>query len=203
MSLSISGIKSEVAGRTGRSISEITDYMLREILVDLTLELDGYLIYATASTIAGQANYPVKSFPELFKNVDVVKWNNKTPLRRIATWKDYQALIAEETVSDRDEPEAFIIYDDVLYLHPTPANDGDTIHLWGSKVEFDEDDFDVPDYFEPAIVEGLCNVLYSAKGLGYLPKAQDHANKYQRFKNQLAVLGQHKASNGSGQPDVI
>lgn len=202
MSLSKSGIKTEVASRTGRSSSEISDYMIREVLVDLTLQLEGYLIYATANTIAGQANYPIRSFPELFKDVDRIKINDKKPLNRIPNWKDYLNLIAEETSSDRDEPTDFIIYADVLYLWPTP-DAVYTINLWASKVEFDGDDMDIPDYFEPALVEGLCNLTYSSKGMGHLPKAVDHLNKYVNFKNALLEVEQKKASTGQAQPDCI
>lgn len=202
MSLSKSGIKAEVASRTGRNSSEISDYLIREILVDLTLNLEGYVIYATANTISGTPNYTLKSFPEEFKDVDVVKISNKEPLKRIPSWKDYQALIAEETSADYDEPKHFIIEDDILYLYPTP-NDVYPIHLWGTKVEFDDDDMDVPNYFEPAIVEGLCNLLYSAKGLGHLPKAQDHLQKYINFKASLMGVEQKKASAGICQPDII
>ena len=202
MSLSKTTIVNEVANRTVRNSSEITDPMIREVLIDLTLEMDNYAIYATASTIVGKANYSLKSFPELFKNVDVVKVNNKEPLKRIPNWQNYQDLIAEQTSADYDEPEFFIVYDDVLYLFPWPDAIY-TIHLWGTKVEVNDTDIDAPDYFEPAIIEGLCNLLYSSKGLGHLPKAQDHLAKYQSFKAALAGLGQKKVSAGHVQPDII
>lgn len=202
MALNKANLIAEVAARTGRSTSEVTNEMVREVLIDLTIDLEGWFLKATASTLAGTAEYSLRSFPEQFKDVAVVKINDKAPLKRIPSFKHYQLMIAEETSADWEEPEAFIAHNDVLYLHPTPKA-ASTITLYALKIEINQDDIDLPDYYEPALIQGLCFVLYQSKSQGHLAQAISHRDSYANHKYKISTMELERKSAGVVQPDII
>jgi len=195
MSILKADILSEVNRRCNRNLSTI-DYELRAILVDYSLDIETYCIEAYCSTVAGIASYDLLAFPEAFRTVDAVKVDDNEPLQRIRTFAEYQALIADETSADRDEPEAYIVYNNMIYLHPTP-DAVYTLTLFASSIQNDADSIGLPDYMTEMIIEGVCWKVYESLGQGQMPYATTHMNSYLNSKQKFLALENKKASSGS------
>ncbi len=194
MAISKSTILTEVNNRTARSETDI-DTILRAVLLDLTLDIPALKETAYTTTTAGQAEYSLSSFPEDIRSIEVAKIDDNTPLKRLNSFKDYLALIADQTSADYDEPEYYIVYNNSIYLYPTP-DDSYTLYVYGTCLELDEDEIDLPDVYQEAIIEGCCWKLYESKGLGTHPSAQAHLQNYLLLKEQLISYEIKKQGSG-------
>lgn len=187
MAITKASLKTVVAKRTARAEAEITDDLIRAVLLDLTLEIPALRIEAITEIVKGQKNVNLNTFPEKFRTIDVVKINDERPLNRIRSFANYQTLIQDETETDYNEPKYYIVYNDLLYLYPIPDK-AYTLAIFASAIELNADDIDLPDIYEECIIEGLCAKLYIAKGLGNSPQAVVHINLYNDLKLKLLAL---------------
>lgn len=181
MSISKQNILAEVIIRTARTDLTNIDSILKAVLLDLTIDFPFLKGEFYRSTVAGTADYGVG---DTLRNVALVKIDDKAPLEKINTWEEYQALIAEETASDRAEPKRYIIHNKVLYLWPTPDKVY-TLTIFSSYIERDVDTIDLDDNFEEALIEGSCFKLYESKGIGSSPPGQVHLGLYTKAVEQL------------------
>ena len=98
-----------------RAETDIDEHIL-EALKDLSLQDDFLWSDDTIPTTDGGASY---SIPDDCKKELVIKIDNNRPLGKI-TFREYQVLIADETSSDRDEPDRYAIHGGKIYPYPTP-----------------------------------------------------------------------------------
>ena len=174
MALSKTTILAEVNKRTARAETDI-DSILKAVLMDLTIDFPFLKKKHTAiSTANGTPNY---SLDDTWRRIDLIKVDDKAPLEKINTWEEYQELIAEETASNRAEPNRWIVHNRVLYLYPTP----DAVYVLSiflSYIERDVNAIDLDDNFEEVLIEGTCFELYKSKGMGGKPEALIHKASY-------------------------
>ena len=198
MSIAKADILTAVNANLNRSETDI-DREIKAILVDLSIHIPEFHLSATASTIAGQGGYTLRNFPEDVRAVDAVRiigGLNEEPLNRIASWEDYLHMIADETSSDRDEPDAFIVYSDILYLYPTPDVATYTIEVFASKIENDVDDIDIPDSFQPALEDGATWEKAKNLQLGNESENQIFKAEYIEKRKSLISFGLKKKTKG-------
>lgn len=195
MSILKANILTEVNRRCNRNLSTI-DYEIRAVLIDYSLVSETVCLEAYCSTTAGVASYDLNAFPEPFRTPDAVKIDDNDPLIRIRTMNEYQALIADEGTADRDEPEAYLIYNNSIYLHPTPDTTY-TLTIYASSIQMDEDSILLPDYMEEMLIEGVCYKVYEGLGQGKAVHAVPHLENYVNYKQKFLGLENRKASTGS------
>lgn len=183
MPISKASILAEVNSRTARLETNI-DSLLKAVLLDLTIDFPFLKGEFTASTIKGQPDYTLSNIQRI---VTVVKIDNNRPLNEINTWEEYQALIAEETESNWNTPDRFIVNNRVLYLYPTP-NDTYTLTIFSSCIEKDVDSIELDDNFEEVINSGCEFMLYRSKGLGSTPAAVLALQLYEKLKESLKKI---------------
>ncbi len=164
-------IQTEVARRTGRSTTEITDTEIEAAILYLTAKLEILHKELTTNTVAGQAYYDLRAVPSHFRGYIIAKIDDNEPLERIRSWADYQTLISGETEAMRGEPSAFIVHDEYLYLHDTPDKEY-TLTLYCSVMEKDADDISVPDRMTECVYELVTYHLLKNKGLGNSDQAR-------------------------------
>lgn len=201
MSILKAEILSQVNSETARAETNIDD-IIRDVLTDLSLDIDTPVKHAYCRTEVGTAIYDLSSYPEIFKKVDCVKINTGEPLKKIESLEQYQALIADETTADYDEPDSYFIHNNAVYLYPTP----DAIYnlnMFATTVEADENDIDVDDVCKPAIVQGCIYRLYASKGLGANTFAQTHLQLYMQWKEKLVSFFSNRTRNGQAKYNDI
>lgn len=164
MAITKSQIQTEVARRAGRNSSDVTDAEIEAAILYLTLRVELLRSELTTSTVAGRAYYDLRSVPSHFRGYIVAKIDDGEPLERIRSWADYQSLISDETSADRGEPEAFIVYDDYIYLHETP-DAVYTLTLYCSVMEMNADSISVPDRFAECLYELVTYHVLKNKGM--------------------------------------
>lgn len=181
MAITKENILTQVNSRTARAETDI-DSLIRAVLLDLTIDFPFLQGEFTTDTIAGQHNYTlgevtINGKTIFLRKVTKVKVDDKGPLELINTWQEYQALIAEETSSDRKEPNRYIIYNGVLYVYPAPDTTY-TLTLFASYIEMDAASIGLPDIFIEVLIEGVCFKLLESKGMGNTPQAIVHKGLY-------------------------
>ena len=183
MAISKSKIIEEVNSRTARKETNI-DSLLKAVLLDLTIDFPFLKGEFSTTTIKGQADYTLSDTQRI---PTMVKINDKTPLNEINTWEEYQNLIAEETESNWDTPNRYIIHDRVLYLYPTP-NDIYILTIYSSYIERNVDSIALDDNFEEVLNSGCEFMLYRSKGLGTSPAAVLALQLYEKQKEGLKKI---------------
>jgi len=173
MALSKGNIMTEVNKRTARAETDI-DSILKAVLLDLTTDFPFLKGEFFRSTVVGQPDYGVG---DTFRNITLVKIDDKDPLEKINTWKEYQDMISEETASDRKEPKRWIIHNRVLYLWPSPDAIY-TLTIFSSYIGRNVDSILLEDNFEEVLIEGTCFNLYKSLGMGGKPEALIHKAAY-------------------------
>ncbi|HPV97924.1 MAG TPA: hypothetical protein PLZ78_08870 [Spirochaetota bacterium] len=195
MSILKANILTEVNRRCNRNLSNV-NYEIRAVLIDYSLVSETVCTEATTNVVAGTASYDLLTFPEPFRTADAVKIDDNDPLVRIRTMAEYQALIADETSADRDEPEAYLIYNNMIYLHPTPDTTY-TMTIYASSIQMDEDSILLPDHMEEMLIEGVCYKVYEGLGQGKAAHAIPHLENYVNYRQKFIGLENRKASTGS------
>lgn len=185
-------IKSEVARRTERSVSDVTDAEISAAIQFISMKVPALVAECTTSTVAGQEAYELASFPKIFKRVDAVRLDepdNKDALGEIKSFEDYQTKLANATTND--EPTGFIVWGDYLYLYPTP-DAVYTLRLFAQVFERNADYIELPDaYTEPIISYTAYNVLKN-KGMGAGDEARSHFSDGDMWVNAMLKLEQEK-----------
>lgn len=112
-------LKAEVLAHLNKDLNraetDIDEYIL-EALKDLSLQDDFLWSDKTIPTTNGGDSYSV---PDDCKKELVIKIDDNRPLGKI-TFREYQALISNETSADRDEPNRYAIHGGKIYPYPTP-----------------------------------------------------------------------------------
>ena len=187
-----SEILTEVNARTSRSETNI-DTILEAVILDFQTIIPVVFAQYTTSSVSGQANYSVADLPA--GDIISVKTGTNSPLIKISDFRVYQQWIEDETSSDYDEPEYYIIVGDVMYLYPTP-DDVYTITITVAENVLDADNIYLPDYYKEGMIEGACFKLYESKGLASTPQAQSHLVLYRDQLNKLETIERRKQTVG-------
>lgn len=169
-------IKTEVARRLERKVDDITDAEIKASLLFVSLKLPELSGECTTNLIIGQAGYDLRSLPNKFKRLVSARLDDgqrDDTLYKINSFDEYQSLMAGEEVADYDEPEAYIIFNDILYLYPTP-NQEYTLRLFIEGFELNPDSIGLPDEYEELITSYACYAVLKNKGLARTDEAQGH-----------------------------
>jgi hypothetical protein len=110
---------------------------------------------------------------------------------KIYSFDEYQSLIAGETSSDYDEPEAYIIWNDFLYVYPTPKL-AYTLRIFAKIYEQNVDAINMPDDLEEAIISYVCYEVLKNKGLGGSDEAKGHLQNALNLINVFNKLETYK-----------
>jgi len=189
-------IVTEVALRTGRASGDVTDIAIEAAILYITLNVEALRRELTTTTIPGRPYYDLRSVPGAYRGFIIAKIDDGLPLNRIPSWDEYQALIAEETETNRDEPSRFIPYDDYLYLYPTPK-DAQTLTLFCSIMEMDADSISLPDEWKECMFELVSYQVYKNKGMATSEAASAHRAEAENWIRLLGKNGNDKESFGS------
>ena len=108
-------ILTHLNGELNRTETNIDQHILAA-LKNLSLSNEFLWVETTVPTIAGRPYY---SLPlDYIKKLSIkISTNNSL---RLIDWGEYQALIANETSADYDEPDRFCIHGGFWYPYPTP-----------------------------------------------------------------------------------
>ena len=194
MALIKSEIVTEVARRTERNERDVTDFEINAALQAITMEIPALQGECTTTTIAGRADYDLRSLGRNFKRLDAVRLDGDTKdecLNKIASFSQYQTLIDGETEADYDEPDSFIIWNDTLYLYPTP-DDAFTMRLFSQFFERDSDNITLPDEYAEPLISLACFEVLSNKGLADSGEARGHFQKGMKWVNDFKKLSVQK-----------
>lgn len=179
-----SNIKSEVASRTGRSTAEVTDNLIKAILLDILVTIPALHSEYTAVTVVGQQEYDLSGLP--LGDIVVINIDDGEPLGKISSFEAYKNLIANNTSADYKEPKYYIIEGQYLYLYPTPDAEYN-LNIVMSDIDLDVEDIKLPMKYYECFVEGTAFKVYEKLGMGNKPEAQVHMQIYARLLGQLAV----------------
>lgn len=195
-------ILTEVRRRTQRGTADVTFVELESALTFLTLAIPTLYKECTTPTIAGRAYYDLQSLPKKFKQLTAVNCtggDSDVVLEKIDSWKDYQSAIIDETTADYDQPSRYVVYNDYIYVYPTPDTADYTLTLFAKVFEDDSDSILLPDVYREPIYELTCFEVYKNLGLGTSDMAKSHFENYLRWQNAFNKLEAEKIEADSVQ----
>lgn len=191
MALTKSGIITECMRRTARSSNDVTQVEVEAALEFLTMSVPALYKECTTNTVTGQAYYDLRSFPKLFQQLTAVRLegsNDDNVLTKIDSWVDYQTAIVDEVEADYDEPDQYIIYDDMLYVYPTPDSDDYKLRIFTRVYEDNADDIQLDTRFREPLYDLTCYEVFKNKGLATSTQAQSHFESFARWLNAFNKL---------------
>jgi hypothetical protein len=196
MSILKATIQTETARRLGRTTSDVTDYEIKSALQIITMAIPVLKGECTCDTVVGQGKYDLRSLPNKFKSVDIVSvddGDNDATFKKIGNFEDYQDMVIGETSADYDEPEYFIVYNDFLYIFPTP-DDTYTLRLFSDIYERDADAITLPDEYEECVISLTCAEVLKNKGMAESDEAKGHLSSGYRYIAEFNKLANNKVN---------
>jgi hypothetical protein len=178
-------IKAEVASRLERNISDVSDYAIKDALTTLTIEIPELASECITTTVIGQANYDLRAFPKHFKRLisaQIIGGEREDVLHKINSFDEYRALIAGEQSQDYDEPEGYVIFNDFIYLYPTPDAEYQ-LKIFSKIFESNVDDIAIPELYEGCLLNLVSFEVLKNKGLG---RSEEALGYYQTAFQQVA-----------------
>lgn len=195
MALTKTGVIAECIRRTARSSSDVTSVEVEAALEFLTMSVPALYKECTTRTVEGQAYYDLRPFPKLFQQLTAVRLEGSADdnvLTKIDSWSDYQKVVVDETSADYDVPDRYIIYDDFLYVYPTPDSDDYTLRIFTRVYEDDADDIELADRYREPLYDLVCFEVFKNKGLATSQQAQSHFESFARWLNAFNKLESEK-----------
>lgn len=186
-------IITEVKRRTGRGSADVTNAEVEAALEFFTLNLPALYKECTTTTVIGQPYYDLRSFPKLFQQMTAIKIENPDNaldndiLGKIDSFAHYQWLVADNQESDYDQPDRHLIYNDYLYVYPTPDK-AYPLTIFTRVYEDDADNISLPYSYREPVYELTCYEVYKNKGLAKSTQAMAHMESFGRWLNAFTKL---------------
>lgn len=163
-----------------RTETDVDEHIL-EALKDLSLQDEFLWVETTVETIIGRPYY---SLPLDYKRQLSIKIDDENSMELI-DWGEYQMLIANETIADRNMPNRFCIHGGYWYAYPT-ADAIYTVTLYYNALVSESeggvnavDDIKFKDIYRNAI-NAKTKAQY-CRSLGWIDRAKEYEVDYRQL----------------------